>query len=65
MGVLIGVSHALDLSFNKGKGKVFESWSEKLLGETPVATSTFSKTGKKLMTDRFETFLSTMKRKDN
>jgi len=65
MGVLIAVSHALDLSFNRGKGKIFETWQKKLLGETPVATSSFSKSGKKLMSERFENFLHSMPRKEN
>jgi len=65
MSTLIAVSHALDASFNSGKGRIFEVWKEGLLGESPVATSSFSKPEKRLMSDRFEAFLSTMKRKDS
>lgn len=65
MGVLIGVSHALDFAFNRGKGKIFDTWREKLLGEMPVAASSISKEGKKLMSKRFEEFLHTLPRKDS
>jgi hypothetical protein len=67
MSTLIAVSHALDMSFNKGKGRIFDSWVEKLLGKKPpLATSSISKSGKKLMSEKFESFLfNEMPRKDS
>lgn len=66
MGTLIAISHALDFAFGKGEGRIFDTWREKLLRETPpVATSSISKQGKVLMSKRFEDFLGTLPRKDS
>ena len=62
--MLIAVSHALDLSFNRGRGKIFGTWTEKLLGENSSVTSHFTnKQGKRLYSEKFENFLYSMPRK--
>jgi hypothetical protein len=67
MSTMVAVSHSLDLSFG-GKGEIFETWKRGLLGELPVATSFTSKPTKpkkQLMSQRFESFLFSMPRKDS